>query len=116
MGLGDQHGPVVIGDDNVIGIDRHAAAADRLLPVDEGQAGDGGRCGDARAPDRKPRFHHTRNVAHHAIRDQRRDAASRHARAQDIAENTGVRDAHGIDHADHAVRHGLDGGTGRFGR
>src|SRR5262249_2334760 len=41
---GDDHGAVAVGDDDVIGKDRDAAAADGLLPADEGERrGPGGR-------------------------------------------------------------------------
>jgi len=36
----DHDGAVAIGHDHVVGEDGHAAAAHRLLPVDEGQSSD----------------------------------------------------------------------------
>src|SRR5450759_5846907 len=45
----DHHRAVVVGDDDVVGEDRAAAAADRLVPADEGQLIDRGRRRDARA-------------------------------------------------------------------
>ncbi len=53
--LRDHHRAVVVGDDDVAREHRDAAAADRLLPADEGEAGDRGRRGGARAPDRQAR-------------------------------------------------------------
>ena len=35
----DQHRAVVVDDDKIVGIDAHSAAADRLLPIDKGEAG-----------------------------------------------------------------------------
>src|SRR5499427_10880794 len=48
--LGDHHGAVVVNHDDVVGENRDAAAADRLIPANEGQAVD--RCwrGHAGAP------------------------------------------------------------------
>src|SRR3984957_9732380 len=47
----DQHGAVVVNHNKIVGIDGDAAAADRLLPIDEGEAAHGGRGGCARAPE-----------------------------------------------------------------
>ena len=64
------HRTVVIDHDHVIGEHGHAAAADRLLPAHEGEAGDRGRGRGALAPDRQAGAQHARDVAHHAVGDQ----------------------------------------------
>ena len=41
---------VVVHDNNIVGIDAHAATADRLLPIDKGKAGHRGGSRRARTP------------------------------------------------------------------
>src|SRR5712692_5833265 len=65
-------------DDDIAGEDGAAAATDRLLPADEGQAIDRGRRRHPRAPDRQLRGEHARLVADRAVGDQRRDVALHH--------------------------------------
>ncbi len=50
----DNHGAVVIGDDDVVREDRAAAAPDRLVPADKCQLVHRGRRSNARTPDRRP--------------------------------------------------------------
>jgi len=45
---------------------------------------------------------HAFDVAHHAVGNKRGDAAFHHARAQDVAEDAGIGDAHGVDHGNAA--------------
>src|SRR5712672_4236 len=70
--LGDHHGAVVVGDDDVVGEDRDAAAADR------------------QAARKYAGF-----VAHRAVGDERRHAALVHSGAQDVAEDAGGLNSHG---------------------
>src|SRR5262249_17236760 len=65
--LRDHRGSVVAADDDIAGKDRAAAAADRLLPSDEGEAIDVGRGGSAGAPHRQLGGKHALLVAHHAV-------------------------------------------------
>ena len=51
---GIRHCAVVVSDDKIVGIDSDAAAADRLLPIDEGEAGHRGRSGCARHQTERP--------------------------------------------------------------
>jgi hypothetical protein len=111
--LRDQHRTVLIGDDDVVRKHRNPAAADRLAPADEGQPGDRGRRREAVAPDRKVGAEHALDVAHHAVGDQRGNPALDHARAENVAEDAGIGDTHGIDHGNAAGRHGLDRRAGR---
>src|SRR5216683_1764133 len=66
----DHHRAVVVADDDIAGEDGAAAATDRLLPADEGQAIDRGRRRHPRAPDRQLRGEHARLVADRAVGDQ----------------------------------------------
>ena len=102
----------LVGDDDVVGKYRDATAADRLAPADEGQACDRGRRCVAVAPDRQMGAEDTFEIAHHAVGDQCRDPALHHARTQNVAENAGVGDAHGVDHGDASGGHGFDRGAG----
>src|SRR5512140_3620760 len=104
----DHHGAVVVHDDPVVGEHGHAAAADGLAPVHEGEAAHGRRRGGALAPNGELRRAHAGHVAHHAIGDECGDPALLHAGAQDVAEDARVRDAHRVGHADAPFRHGLD--------
>src|SRR6218665_1607848 len=52
-----------------------------LWPGQEGEGGDGGGGGRACGPDRQAGGQHARQIAHHAIADQGRDAFAGHARA-----------------------------------
>ena len=56
----------------------------------------------ALAPDRQAGAKDARDIAHHAVGHRRRDAALGHARAQDVAEDAGVRHAQGVDDGDAA--------------
>src|SRR5437667_1163053 len=67
----DHHSAVGIGDDDIAGKHRNPAAADRLLPSDEGEPDDRGGRGNARAPDRQAGAEHAGGVAHHAVGHQR---------------------------------------------
>ena len=111
--LRDDHRAVVVGHDHVVGEDRDAAAGDRLLPADEGQPVDRCRRRRALAPDRQAGRDHAGLVAHHAVGDQRLDAALDHPHAQDVAEDAGRGHAHRVGDRDAALRHRLDGGAGR---
>src|SRR6266436_5001924 len=111
--LGDHHGAVVVGHDDVVGENRDAAAADRLVPADKRKAVDRRRRRDAGAPHRKAARKHAGLVAHCAVGDERRHAALVHAGAQDVAEDAGGLNPHGVRDRDHALRHRFDGGAGR---
>src|SRR3546814_278279 len=108
-GLRHHHGAVPVGDDEVVGEDRDATAGDRLLPADEGEAGHRGWCGDAAGPYRQAARLDAVEVAQHAVGHQGGDAALGHARAEDVADDTRVLPAQGVDHGDAALRHVLAG-------
>ncbi len=54
-------------------------------------------------------------VADDAVGHQRGHVPLRHAGAEDVAEDAGVGDAHGVRHADRTLGHRLDGGAGEMG-
>ena len=56
---------------------------------------------------------HAVEVADDAVGDEGGDAAPGHAGAEDVAEDAGVDDAHGVDDGDGAFGHRLDRGAGR---
>ena len=93
---GDQHRAVVVHDNKIVGIDGDAAAADRLLPIDKGESGHRGRGGCARAPDVEAGLENARDVAHGPVGDEAGHAALLHPRAQDVAEDSGIGDAHRV--------------------
>src|SRR5262245_37720958 len=107
--LRDHHSPVVVADDDVAGEDRAAAAADRLLPTDEGQAINRGRRRSPRAPDRQFGGKHAGLVAYDAIGHQRRHIALHHAHGQDVTEDAG---GGNIGHRNATFRHFFDGAAG----
>src|ERR1700722_3231932 len=111
--LRDQYGAILVGDDNVVRKYRNAAASDRFAPADECQPCDRGRRREAVAPYGKPGAEHALDIAHDAIGHQRGYPALDHACAQNVAENAGIGDAHGVDHGNAAFRHRLDRGPGR---
>ena len=94
----------------------NAAAADRLLPADEGERGHRGRRGRAGAPDRQAGRGHPGKIAHDAVGDERGDAALLHPGGEDVAEDAGVAHAQRIDHDDDTLRHRLDRRARRFRR
>src|SRR5260370_39432548 len=73
--LGDHDGAVVVGDDDVVGENRNAAAADRLGPTHKRQAVDRRRRRDAGAPYRQAAHQHAGLFAHRPVGDQRRHVA-----------------------------------------
>src|ERR1700674_4172930 len=91
--LRDHYRAVVVGDDDVVRKDRTAAAADRLVPADKRQLVHRSRARHAGPPHRQAGTDDAVLVAHHAVGDQRADAALDHAHAQDVAENAGAGDA-----------------------
>ena len=99
---------ILIGDDHVVWKHRDAAAADRLLPVDERQSRNRRRRGDAGGPHRQPGRQYSGDIAHGAIADERGDTALRHARAENVAPEARIRDAVRIDDRDAAGRHVFD--------
>src|SRR6266478_4369276 len=73
--LGDHHGAVVVGDDDVVGENRDAAAADRLVPADKRKAVDRRGRRDTGAPYRQAARKYAGFVAHRAVGDERRHVA-----------------------------------------
>src|SRR3954454_6647111 len=73
--LWDQHRPVIVDHDDVIGKDRAPAAGDRLLPADEGQAVYRSWRGRAGAPGGQAGMHDPGLVAHDTVGDERFNAA-----------------------------------------
>ena len=71
----NQHRAIVVHDNDIVGIDGDAAAADRLLPIDEGETSHRGRRGCALAPDVKTGLENARHVAHDPVGDKGRYAA-----------------------------------------
>src|ERR1700732_717535 len=114
--LWNHHGAVLIGDDDVVREDGDPATADRLAPADECQAGDRRWRGVAVTPYRQSGAEHAVEIAHNPVGHQRSDPTLDHPGAQDIAKNTGIGDAHRVDHGDAAVRHGFDRRSGRYRR
>src|SRR5690606_11652103 len=94
LGGRDQYGTIRVDYDHVAGKDRDTAASNRLLPRNEREARDGRRGGTAPAPYGKASSQHARDVAHHAIRHETGNALLDHARAENVAEDAGVRLAH----------------------
>src|SRR6516164_3264581 len=111
--LGNYHRTVVIHDNHVAGKHGATAAADRLLPTDEGQAIDGCRRSDAGTPDWKCTRQYTGAVAHNAVRDQRRDVALLHTRTKNVAEDSGARHGHYVRNRNYPLRHVLNCGARR---
>src|ERR1700734_2990010 len=72
----DQHRAVVVHDNHIVGIDAHAATADRLLPIDKGKAGHRGGSRRARTPNGEAGLENACHVAHGPVRNK-----SSHARA-----------------------------------
>src|SRR3954454_8036742 len=83
---------VAVRDDDVVREHRRAAAADRLLPADEGEARHRSRRRDAGAPPRQAGRGDANALAHDAVRDERGDPALLHAGAEDVAEDAGLGD------------------------
>ncbi len=106
--LRDDDAAILIRHDNVVGEHRHAAAPDRLLPADEGEARDGGRSSDAAAPNGKLRPKHAGDIAHDAVGDEPRGSALSHPRAENVAEDAGVGDPHRVHYRDATLGHRLD--------
>src|SRR5690349_230860 len=113
-GFWNNHGAVLVGNNNVVGEDCHAAATDGLAPTHKCQAGDRRRGRVAVTPNGQTRAQNAFDVAHHAIGNERCNAALGHACAQNIAKNSRVGDAHGIHHRDTTFRHRFDRGSGRY--
>ncbi len=59
--LRDDHGSIVIRDDDIAGKNRTAAASDRLVPTNEGQSVDRRRRSNARTPERQAGFENARS-------------------------------------------------------
>src|SRR5262245_15934050 len=111
--LRDHYCPVVVADDDVTWKHRTPAAADRLLPADESEAIDRSRGSGPGTPNRQLGGKHPRLVAHDSVGDQRRYLPLGHAHGQDVTENAGRGDAHGIGHCDATFRHLFDGAACR---
>ena len=115
-GGGDNDGAVVVGDEDVVGEDGDSAAGDGLLPSDEGEAGDGWGRGDTGAPGGQAGAEDSGEVADDSVGDEGGYFADAHAFAEDVAEDAGVGDAHGVDYGDGTGWHVFDGGASGDGR
>jgi hypothetical protein len=51
-------------------------------------------------------------IADNAIANESGHLTNANAFAEDVAKDSGIGDAHGVDHSDASGRHALDGGTG----
>src|SRR5262245_31475202 len=80
---GDHYCAIGVGHDHIVGKHRHPAAADRLLPADESEAGDRSRRRHPSAPNRQFGAEYAGDIAHHAVGDERDHAALAHAGGQD---------------------------------
>src|SRR5580692_9403513 len=96
----DDYGAVIIGDDDVIREDCYAAAGDRHLPAYEGEASDRCGCCRALAPNGQVGAEDSGEVTNDAVGDKAGDFADADTLAEDIAEDAGVGDTHGVDYRD----------------
>ena len=108
----DDDGAIVIDDDDVIGEDCDATAGDGHLPAYEGESGDGGGGCGALAPDGQIGAEDAGEVADDAVGDESGDFADADTLAEDVTEDSGVGDAHSVDHRDASGGHAFDGGAG----
>ena len=108
QGSRDHHRPVLVGHNHVVREYGDPAAADRLLPAHEGQAGDRGRRRDPAAPDGQACSADAGEIAQRPIGDQRGHLSLTHSSTEDVAKDPGVSHPHGVDDRHAAGRHHLD--------
>ena len=99
----------VVADDDVAGIDRDAAAADRHVEVDRVVVDEVERRASAGAVDREIHRRDGAAVAHRSVGDEPRRAAHLEARRQDLAARGDAGFAAAVEHQHVPGRHALDG-------
>src|ERR1019366_7622035 len=98
--LWNHDGAIIIHHDRVACEYGYTAAGNRLLPGHKGQSGHRWRSCSALAPYWQASADDAGYVAHNTIRDQAGNSAHPHALAENIAKNSGIGNAHGIDNSD----------------